>query len=209
MKDASLGGQAVSLSTATNTALLDALKSSGSKGAWQRFVDRYHPLLVRYGRRMGLSHEDALDAAQQTLMEFCESYQQDKYEREKGRLRNWLFGVARHQILRIIRLLPQREVQMTEQGGQTDYFVRIPDERQWERAWDQEWELCVLEACMVEIRQQFDARTVEAFELFAWQGQPARQVAERLGITSNAVFIAKHRILKRIRELLSQVRDIW
>ncbi len=46
----------------------------------------------------------------------------------------------------------------------------------------------------------FDPTTWEAFRRFAIEGLPAAQVAAELGLTVNAVTLAKSRILKRLRE---------
>jgi RNA polymerase sigma-70 factor (ECF subfamily) len=67
----------------------------------------------------------------------------------------------------------------------------------------------VIRQCLEEVRREFDAKSVEAFELFAWKGLPAQRVAEELGVTPNAVFIAKHRIMKRIKDLLPRMEEIW
>ncbi|MEW6253758.1 MAG: sigma factor, partial [Planctomycetota bacterium] len=86
------------LSTTTNTDLLRGLKDPQNQTVWQQYVDRYRPLLLGCGRRVGLSHADAEDVAQLTLTAFCTAYQAGKYDRERGRLRDWLFGIMRNQI---------------------------------------------------------------------------------------------------------------
>jgi DNA-directed RNA polymerase specialized sigma24 family protein len=50
---------------------------------------------------------------------------------------------------------------------------------------------------------------VEAFELFAKDGLSAQEVAEQLGMTTNAVYLAKQHILKRIRELLPYMEEAY
>jgi len=40
----------------------------------------------------------------------------------------------------------------------------------------------------------------EAFRRFGVDGVPAGRVAEELGLSENAVFLAKSRVLKRLRE---------
>lgn len=197
------------LHTMTNTLLLEGLRGEGDGGAWRRFVDRYLPMIERYARRFGLSDADAQDAAQQALIAFCSSFREGNYDREKGRLRFWLFGIARNQIRNHLRGLQRREKQIAPENSQTDFFARQVDEGELERAWDEEWRQAVLRQCLDEVRRTMDPRSVEAFELFAWKGHSAQDVAERLGLTANAVFIAKHRVMKRIRELLPQMEEIW
>lgn len=197
------------LQTITSTALLEGLKAPDNSTVWLEFDNRYRPMITRYARRFGLTDQDAQDAAQQTLIAFCDSYRQGKYDRDKGRLRIWLFGIARNQILNTRRKKRGREVQVADASQATGFFDKIEDEDQLEQAWNEEWRQAVLRQCLEAVRKEFDGKTVEAFELFAWKGLPAQEVAEQLGMTANAVFLVKHRVMKRIRELLPAMEDIW
>jgi len=197
------------LKTVTNTYLLDGLKDSENQTVWRQFVERYRPMLERYAQRGGLPAADAQEVAQLTLVSFCSAYQEGKYDREKGRLRHWLFGIARNQIRNARKRAGRREFQVADETSQTNFFARQPDESELEQIWEEEWRQAVLRQCLEEVRREVDAQSVEAFELFAWKGLSAKEVAERLDMTPNAVFICKHRIMKRIRELLPQMEDIF
>ncbi len=198
-----------SLTTATSTRLLEGLKQAEDGTIWRQFDQRYRPLLLNYARRLGLAGADAEDATQQSLIAFCTAYQQGKYDRDKGRLRSWLFGIARRQIKRAIRRRYDGQMQVHAHTDQTSFFAQIADEDRWEAMWEEQWQQAVLAECLREVRTQFDAKTIQAFELFAWKGLSAKQVARDLGISENAVFLAKHRILKRVRELLPGVEEIF
>ncbi len=197
------------LKSVTNTYLLDGLRDAGNRIVWQTFVDRYRPMIEKYAYRFGVTGADAQDAAQQTLIAFATSYQQGKYQRDRGRLRVWLFGIARNQILNTRKKRAHREVQVAGANDETDFFAQQGDEDQLEAIWEQEWRDAVLRQCLEEVRQEFDAKSIEAFELFAWRGWPAQKVADHLDLTANAVFIVKHRVLKRIRELLPKMEEDW
>lgn len=197
------------LSTVTSMSLLEGLRDSGHRTVWADFVGRYRPLIVRFGVRAGLSEADAEDAAQSTLTVFATAYADGKYDRQKGRLRHWLFGIAAKHVSRARSGRRRREVQVCGQAGETDFFAGLPGENQLEDLWNKEWQEAVYRECLAEVRTNFDEKTVAAFELFTSSGQSAREVAERLGLTDNAVYLAKHRILKRIREILPAVEEIW
>lgn len=197
------------LNTVTNTELLNGLRRSDNRMVWQQFVERYQPVIERYAVRFGLSQADAQDAAQQALIEFSASYQAGKYDREQGRLRSWLFGIARNQMRNLRRKRGRGERQVIDETNATGFFDRLPDDDELEKAWDEEWRQSVVRQCLEEVRREVDAKTIEAFELFAWKGFSAQEVAARLEMTPNAVFIAKHRVLRRIRELADQMEDIW
>lgn len=197
------------LQTITSTHLLDGLKKPENRTIWKQFVQRYQPMLESYARRFGLSDADAQDAAQQTLVAFSSSYQAGQYQRDKGRLRVWLFGIARNQIKNLARKKGRQEKNIAQPLSQTDFFANVDDENQLERIWEEEWRQAVLRQCLEEVRKEFDDKSIDAFERFAWKGIPAQEVGEQLDMTPNAVFIAKHRIMKRIRELLPKMEELW
>jgi RNA polymerase sigma-70 factor (ECF subfamily) len=166
-------------------------------------------VIVGYACRRGLSHDEAQDAAQETLMLFSRAYVEGRYEREKGRLRKWMLAIAHNQISNAFRKRKKHEVQVVDNPEETAFFARVGDERVSEDVWEQEWRQGVLQACLDEVRQQVDARTMQAFVETSVDGAPAGEVAEKLGISRNAVYLARHHVLKRVRELIPKMEEIW
>ncbi len=196
----------------TTTGELEDLKDARHETAWHQFSDRYRPMIMNYAqKRFRLSSADAEEAAQGTMIAFAVAYQKGQYDREKGRLRKWLFGIATNQIRNLQRKRGQnREVQIVDQTTGTGFIAHIPDDgAELEKIWEEAWRQAVYQQCIKEVRVQFDRKTVQAFELFARQGLSAQEVADKLGMTQNAVFLAKHKILKRIRELIPLMEANW
>ena len=202
---------ALELTTATSTALLEALRDRGNQLVWHVFCQRYRRPVARYGRSaFGLTEDDAEDAAQQTLIEFHEAYLRGDYQRDRGRLRSWLFGIATYQMRQTVRKNFRRREVHAGHSGEDDVMNRLAaSESVLEERWEEEWRQAIYGQCMVEVRRQFNTQTVEAFELFAKDGLTAREVAKRLGMTTNAVYLAKQHILKRIRELLPYMEEAY
>ena len=195
------------LTTATNTALLEGLKA-GDRTLWQSYVDRYRPLIVSTGVRMGLRGDEAEDVAQVSLLEFSTGSREVTYDRSKGKLRSSLFGIVRNQIRQWIK----RDREKSPPVGGTaagELIDEIETNDDLEKIWDDEWQQAILKQCLVEIRREVHPDTFEAFRRFAVEGQSAKQVADALETTTNAVFLAKRRILARIRELTPLMGEIW
>lgn len=209
MKTGESQHSSVATITHTSSDLLRQLRSPEHRGTWDEFVGRYRPIIVGFGRRLGLKHSDAEDAAQQTLFAFYEAFQDNGYDPERGRLRSWLFGIATNQIRNHRRKLGKHEVQIPDDSRQTGLIERIPDADRLELVWEDEWQQAVLAQCLEEVRQVFSAKTVEAFRLFALEGWPARKVAENLEMKTNAVFLAKRRVLKKLQELQPVMEEAW
>ena len=77
----------------------------------------------------------------------------------------------------------------------------MPDDDNARKTWEQTWEEVILGHCLDQARREFRPKTWSAFEQVALQGRSPVEVADRLGMSRNSVFIAKHRVLKRLREL--------
>lgn len=195
-------------STVTNTQILVGLRDPEDHAIWSEYVNRYRPMIVAYCRRVGLPAADAEDVAQDALMTFAVSFREGKYDRDRGRLRAWLFGIVHNVLQRWFRTRGRRaEVQPI--ASETDVLARIPDEDRLAELWEEEWQQAVVRNCMDAVRAEVGPQTFRAFELFALEGRPAADVAAELGTTDNAVFLAKRRVLRRMRELRPQLEKDW
>ena len=193
------------LATVTSTTLLEGLKDPANQTVWLQFVDRYRPLILRYAERLGLSAEDAEDATQTSLLAFCQAYREARYERDRGRLGDWLFGIVHNQVRNWQRRRGRsREVAVSEtQAGE------LLSREDMERVWEEEWRDAVARECLAQVRREVQETTYAAFEQHAIEGLPVEEVARRLGLTPNAVYGAKRRVLRRIRELRPLMEDAW
>ena len=192
--------------TTTNTQLLNGLHEQDEK-VWNEFVERYQPLLLSFGRRFGMSNQDAQDASQEILIKFCKAYQLGKYDRDKGRLRTWLSVIAKNQIRDLKR--KRRDVVVANEDDQTAFMNAVPSPEDMDAVWEAEWQESILNQCMAEVRQRVEPKTMEAFEMFALQDMPAKEVAEKLGISENNVFVAKSRVLSHMRKVQEYLEENW
>lgn len=198
--------------TTTNTLLLEGLKKAENRTIWTQFVERYRPVIVGYAQRSGLHGDHAEDAAQETLAAFDKAYREGGYDpnHKNAGLRKWLFTIAHNKITSALRrLYAEEEKRVNPSSSQSDFFARIPDEDHSQQRWDGCWLKAVFDQCLEEVRAKRASKTVDAFELFVRQGWRAKKLAEHLGITENAVFLAKNKILKDIRQLMPNLEEIW
>ena len=171
-------------------------------------MERYQPMVLAFARRLGLNDNDAQDASQETLLAFVRGYQAGAYDRGKGRLRSWLFGVAYRKARDIQRRLGREQVLRDCSDG-TGLLGAVAAPSVEEQLWDEEWGRAVLGACLAEAAWHFDATTWRAFELYVIGERSADEVAAELGISRNAVYLGKNRVLARLRELRQQMEEVW
>ena len=190
----------------TTSTVLDRLDASNSTPTWNDILSRFRNPIIRFAQQMGLPRQDAEDVSQETLMAFVISYRDKCYDRSKGRLSKWLFGIATRQILNARRRLAVRGVRV-RLGNGTSFWSGIAGRATGTALWVREWERAVLQGYLDEVRTEVTAVTYRAFEMTIWAGRTPAEAASELGITIKAVYNAKHRILKRIRQLREEYEN--
>jgi len=184
----------------TTTILLEQLLNTETN-AWQRFMDRFRTPMVRFARRCGLTEEQAEDATQDTLVRFVEQYREGQYDRSRGRLGSWLFTLMYNSI----RSQRRDDARSPKQGprviDRTTFFSALPDEATAKQVWEQDWEHHALSMCMNQLRSEVSPSHFQIFELTTFREVPAAEVARQLGLTRDAVYQARYRMLKRLEEL--------
>lgn len=195
------------MDTFTSTALLEGLLEQQNAKAWQQFNQLYRPMVVAFARKLGLSEVDAEDAAQETLIAFVRAYRDGAYDRTKGRLRSWVFGIAHKKVLDIRRRWG-REMVLADKTQGTAYMESLMSPEDMEKQlWEPEYHRAVLRICLDMVRPQVQEKTFRAFELVVFEGLSGNEAAEQLDMTANAVFIAKNRILAKVRVLRKQIEE--
>lgn len=184
----------------TTSVLLDQLRAGGDD-AWGRFLDRFRKPVVAFALKAGLSPAAADDVAQETMLAFLEGLRKGSYDRGKGRLSSWLFGIASLKVRQTWDAQARVARDHAGEAGSAPGLSQIADPAALEASWDQSFCRSVLEQSLARVRLEVDPQTFRAFELVAMKEVPAADVATQLGMTRNAVFLAKHRVVKRIRAL--------
>jgi RNA polymerase sigma-70 factor (ECF subfamily) len=186
----------------TRVTLLARLRDPGNAEAWREFVHLYGPVIYRFARQRGLQDADAADLMQDVLRSVARHVGELEYDRRKGTFRGWLYTITRNKIYNF--LLAQRR--RPRASGDDNHQERLdtaparetsdsPD-AQWEREYQRQlsWQ------AMERVRHEFQPNTWQAFWLTAVEGQAAAAVGEQLKMSPGAVYVAKCRVLARLRE---------
>jgi len=182
----------------TTTTILQDLGDATNQAAWGRVVERLRPPIVRFARRMHLCESECEDVAQETLLTFFERYRAGRYDRAKGRLSQWLFGIALRKSLHQRRANGRRK-RIVVGPERSSFWRTLPDAHAASRIWDQEWAQAILERCLRAVRLEVEPQTMRAFELVLRDGRTPAEAARELGVPVKAVYNAKYTVLNRIR----------
>lgn len=180
----------------TSPTLLESLKQGGDDEAWSRFVDLYAPLVFHWVRRMGLQEADAADLVQEIFAVLVRTMPDFTYDANRS-FRAWLRTVVLNQWRDRRRRSAARPVEST---GAT--LPEPIDADAIEAFSDAEYRAELVARAMELMQASFQPTTWKACWELVVNNRPAAEVAAELGITENAVYLAKGRVLRVLRKEL-------
>jgi RNA polymerase sigma-70 factor (ECF subfamily) len=191
----------------TRPSLLVRMRDAADRQAWLQFVEIYAPLVYRFARRRGLQDADAADLTQEVLQAVAGAVQRLDYDPQRGSFRSWLFTVARNKLQNFL-ISRRRYHARNGVPGALDYLDDLPAPPSDEAAlWEQEYQQRLFDWAADEVRGNFHDSTWQAFWQTAVEGKSVKDVARALSLSPGAVYIARSRVLARLREQIQQVQD--
>ncbi len=190
----------------TSTALLEGLNDPSNREVWEQFDRRYRPVISAFVMRLGVGANDAADVAQETLATFLTDYHAGKYDRTRGRLHSWIIGIARHRAYDFFRARKRHQ----HEGG-VSAMESMPKDDELESMFEEECRQVVLSEALARLRSQtrMNDETIKAFTRHVIDRFPPETVANELGITVDAVYMAKHRCLSKLRALVAELEQAY
>jgi RNA polymerase sigma-70 factor (ECF subfamily) len=176
----------------THGSLLDRLRETADTDAWVRFVRLYTPLLSNWASRSGVPEADAADLVQDVLtivVQQMPAFQHDPRRSFRAWLRTILVNRWRE---RLRKRQPATSHQLDQVPAAPE--PSLPDEAEDRRQ--------LLRRALTLVQAEIAPAAWEAFRRTALLGQPGADVAAELNMTVNAVYIARSRVLQRLRQLV-------
>jgi RNA polymerase sigma-70 factor (ECF subfamily) len=183
----------------TRVSLLLRIRDSRDAEAWNQFVEIYAPLVYALARRHGVQDADAADLTQEVLQAVLRSAPTFVYDPARGSFRGWLLTVARNRL----RKWANDERRHPHDCGSAEarrVLEEKPAPAEEVARWDQEYRQRLFEWAAEKVRPSFRPASWQAFWQTAVAHRDAAAVAAELGMSLGAVYIAKSRILARIKE---------
>ncbi len=185
----------------THPSLLVRVRDGTNHQAWSEFVAVYGPLIYSFCRKRGLQESDAADVSQEVLSRVAGAMAQFDYQPDKGRFRSWLGTITFRELS---RLTGGRKTEASPSG---EAMQVLATNNQVTSDWDDHFHASLLKVALERIQHDFDAVNWQAFKGVWLDLQSADKVAEDLGITVDKVYVAKSRILKRLRTEVLQLSE--
>lgn len=182
----------------TRPSLLLRLRGDRDERAWAEFLALYEPLVLRLMRRRGLQESDARDTTQQVLLRISEAIERYEPDGHEASFRRWLFRIARNVVITFVvrrsrqpQLLGDRQIEDAPEAelaasSESDLF-------------DHEYRQQVLAWATEQVRGEFRDSTWRAFVETSINDRPIADVARELGMSTGSVYVARSRIIARLR----------
>jgi RNA polymerase sigma-70 factor, ECF subfamily len=192
----------------TSKSLLAKARDRSDQAAWHRLTELYEPLIARWVRPHVAQRADAEDVVQEVLTTLVRDLPRFDHNQRPGAFRAWLRSITVH---RLRAYWEKRDARLAATGNPNlgEALAQLADPTSaLSQSWDEEHDRHVTKRLLASIRLEFQPATWRAFERQVQDGQPAADVAEELGLSVNAVLIAKSRVLKRLREKAAGLVDV-
>jgi RNA polymerase sigma-70 factor, ECF subfamily len=194
------------MSESTPLSLLDRLRRQPDDGeGWRRLLDLYSGWLEGWVRRLAhLSPEDpdAAEVVQNSFGIVARELPRFEHNGRTGAFRAWLKQI-------LVNCLRDWQRQRRRVAGESDVLLdQLADPASdLSRQWDQEHQAHVIDQLFERGRRHFTAYAWQVFERTVLDEVPAPQAAADLGVTVNAVLLAKSRVLAWLRREGGELLD--
>ncbi len=175
--------------------------------AWTRMSSLYAPLVYYWCLREGLQSTDAEDVVQEVFCTVAARVDSFHRDRNQGSFRGWLRTITRHKLGDFLRARYRRpethgaetqDAEMQRKGTAKDGEAEQPENTSEETR--------LLYARVLEfVRTEFEEQTWRACLRVVVDGAAPKDVADELGMSVNSVYLAKSRILRRVRDELGDI----
>lgn len=190
---------------ATRASLLLRLRDVHNAPSWEQFVEIYAPVIHGFCRNRGLQDADAADVSQEVMRTVARAMEKFEYDRQRGKFRNWLLTVTRS---KLNNFFSSRQRQQEPHGNTSiqDLIDREPSPAE-QSSWDTEYHGRLFHWAAEQIKPTIQESTWQAFWRTTIGEKDAAKVAAELKLSVGAVYVAKSRVLARLKAKIQEVDE--
>lgn len=192
----------------TRSTLLSKVRRGDEEG-WNHFYDLYEDFIYSAARGAGLSHEEAQDVIQDTMIAVRDYIRNFVPDQSRGRFRTWLGTIVRSRIADQYRKKKRNPLEQAiepdphqSQEFATSVTNRIPDmnELELDRLIDGKLQQAILKEARKLAKAKVGGDQYQAYDLFSVQEVSAAEVASSLGISAITVRVRAFRVRRVVNQ---------
>jgi RNA polymerase sigma factor (sigma-70 family) len=185
-------------SSQTRASLLVQIRDGTDRAAWQEFMKIYGPVVYGFARKRGLQDADAADLMQEVMRAVSASIGRLEYDPKQGTFRGWLFTITRNKVFTFLASR-RNHPQSSGDSATIRLLDEQPDPNDSSEEWELEYQRRLASLAMARVKNEFHETSWQSFLLTAVEGLAPAEVARQIGISPGAVYVAKSRVLARIK----------
>jgi RNA polymerase sigma factor (sigma-70 family) len=194
----------------TRHSLLRRLKDHGDDRSWEDFFATYSKLIYNVSVKAGLTHAEAQDVVQETVMTVAKKIKDFQVDAARGSFKAWLLQTTRWRIADQFRKRPPAAAHdnaSPDETSRTPTAERIPDPASLnlDAVWDQDWRQNLTEAAMARLKSQVDPEQYQIFDLHVLKQWPAAKVAEKMDVKLAQVYFAKYKVSRLLKKEIKRL----
>jgi len=192
----------------TRTTLVVGLKNLEDQRIWNRFFDSYWKLIYNAAIQAGLKDADAQEVVQETVISVTKKIKDFDYDRSKGSFKGWLMKTTKWKIIDQFRKIQKKNTR--ECSGSSEFLENLSTELpEVEKYWENNWQQELLQSALVKVKEQVKPIYYQVYDMLIRKEMKPKDVSKALGIKTDQVYLAKHRVAEALKETIEDMNSGW
>ncbi|MSU63920.1 MAG: sigma-70 family RNA polymerase sigma factor [Pedosphaera sp.] len=194
----------------TRWSLLSRLKDWEDQDSWKQFFDAYWKLIYSTALKSGLTHAEAQEVVQETVISVAKNMGEFKASPASGSFKAWLLNLTRWRITDQLRKRPppdRFQAPRSEDTARTATIERVADTNpaDLESEWNHEYERNLVGIATQRVKGRVKPEMFQIFDLLVNKGWPALKVSRRLHVSLAQVYYARYKLTSLMKR---EVRNL-
>lgn len=198
----------------TRWSLIQRLKNLSDDDAWQQFFDTYWRLIYSVASKSGLTHAEAEDVVQETILSVTRKIEEFRADPAVGSFKSWLLTLTRWRIgdqfrkrgpiERLRHHKSAAPAATAEPTTATEERVPDPAGNLLDAVWNEEWQQNLVDTALEKLKTQVKPKHYQIFYLLTVKELPAPKVAQTLAVNVGQVYLVKLRVGEKFKKALKE-----
>lgn len=184
----------------TRKSLLLRASNPDDHEAFEEFVYYYKNFINMVFAKLGVSESQSGDLKQDLLLKLWKDIGKFDADRKNSNFRGWLSVVIRHEVYHFYKKNKR------ENEARESMPLESKSESEVDKLIEEEWKAYVTSLAVQKIKSHFDGNAMEVFKL-TMAGKNAAEIAEKLSMGENSVYVIRSRVKARFQSEVRQLRS--
>ena len=194
----------------TRSSLIHRLKATINGESWEVFFNTYWELIFNVARRAGLSHADAQDVVQETIVKVHKSFDRFQYDRKRGSFKGWLRSVTRSRLAEHFKKQQKRlplNQPFDDSSENPTAEIIDPNGLELKKIWKEEWHKHIINSALTRLKRVVSPKQFQIFKCYCIDEWTVSEISKALNVNAAQIYMAKQRVGKLFRQELERVQS--